>query len=667
MNFALLVPMSVWLSVAGAQPVALNQLAQTPQIPDLEAFPKVTTLQLQDCGRCDRGAVMVRIPPALRSIADPADGSDLLLLDAQGSPVPFAVARGEAAYNRLPLQTRSQSPNVFTVQSPSLAIDGLDVGLSGAAAVARVTVHELDTGRQLVKPTMLWTHEIGSQRSVHFAPTRARLRVELEWFGRAPKRRPVLIGLQKVPPSLQADRLNAPVVHRRVSEDGFVDYTVQMDHPMPINAVDLAAADAAVISRRVTVHTPAGPGQAHRELGDGQIRRVRIGDATLDATRVQLLKPPPADRFVIRVASEGQAALELPEVALELEGASIWFQPTGPGPYTLLGGAPAQTRPPSELQLALSELVRLPTTRVQIGAVEPHGAYQHPVLRSGLAEPGRPLPSPTDFRWTAPVDGATGMVRIPLSPAVQTAAGPGGLSGLRLTDTSDTMLQIPFLLRRAAVHTTSTVDMDSVERVEDGGISRLVVPIDSAQLALGTITLSTPAAAFRRQITVLRAAGKQLLPLRSVSWNGADRPGHLGIAIDEVIGDHLIIEIDNGDDPPLPVDGLELTRPGWELVAVLPDAGAVLHGGDPRRSEADFDLQLYQDSLTEAAVEEATVGPLVEHAPAPLALIDRASLLAGLAMLVAGLAALTVRLVRVVPAPAPDTGEDGSQEETPSA
>lgn len=655
----LLLPLTVWSTGAFAQPA---------ELPDVAAFPKTTSVRLVGCGDCDTGAVMVRIPPGLRSIDDPDDGSDLLLLDADGHPVPFAVARGEAPPTRRSLQVwRTDDPGVVKVDAPPLSIDGIEVSLQNSASVARMTVIDANTGRTIVGPTLIWTHEVGDHRTVHFSPTQAPLRVEFEWFGRAPRRLPGMVGLQKLPPSLVPDRLVAPVVDRRVTEDGFVDYTVQLDFPMPVHAVDLAAAEAAVISRDVTVDTPAGQGQANRRLGSGSVRRVRVGEATLDATRIGLDAPPPADRFVVRLASYGQPVLEMTEVGVELEGEAIWFQPSGPGPYTLLGGAPAQTRPPSELQLALSELVRLPTPVVQLDPVEDHGAYVHPVLRSGLSGPGRPLPSPEAFAWTATVDGAAGMVRIPLGPEVQTAAGTSGMRDLRLTEPGEPQRQIPHLLRRAAIDPTTSVDMATVERIEDGGISRLVVPVADPDLAISTLTLSTSAAAFKRRVTVLRAAGDHLLPLRSLGWTGADRPGSLGIGVDTVVGDQLIIEIDNGDDPPLPIDGLQLARPGWEMVAVVPEGGALLHGGDPRRAHADFDLQLYEDSLTEAASEEATVGPLSMRAPAPLALIDRASLMAGLAVLVAGLAALTVRLVHAVPAKAQQTGEDAEEEATPSA
>jgi|GEM_PF-2205969 len=657
-----LVPVAVWFLTAG--------LASADD-PGRIAYPKQASVRLEGCGACTDGAAAVLVPPGLRSVDDPSDGSDLLLLDAEGQPVPFAVARGAAPRQRTSLRAwRADSRDAVTVEAPPLPIDGIEVSVPGDAVVARVTIAHAETGRVIAGPTLIWTHEVGEHRQVDFPATTAPLRVQFSWLGRAPNRLPGVTGLRTVPPSLEPDRIVAPVVSRRVSEDGYVDYTVQLDAPVPVQAVDLGAVEASVVSRQVEVrNTPATDRMLGQHLGSGEVRRVRVGEATLDAMTVALNTSPPSDRFVVRVSSQGQPILDLDEVTVLLEGESLWFQPVGPGPYTLYAGAPSQTRPPSELQLALAELVRLPTALAQVTEVGDNPAFVPPVLRSGLAMPGRALPDPDAFAYNAPVTGAVGMARIPLDRAVQ-AASRKSLSDLRLTDTDGN--QIPHLVRGTVVDPTQDIDLAGVERTEDGGISRLVVPISDPDVAVATVTLHTDATAFRRTVTVLYPAADRLLPLRSVGWEGADRPGAIGIAVDQVVGDTLVVEIDNGDDPPLPVSGMSVSRPGWELVAVLPETGATLHVGDPRRAPADFDLQLYADDLTARATAEATVGPLEAQAPAPLALIDRAALLAGLVVLIGGLGGLTVRLLRSVPeadpeSPEPEPTKPDPAEETPDA
>ena len=107
-------------------------------------------------------------------------------------------------------------------------------------------------------------------------------------------------------------------------------------------------------------------------------------------------------------------------------------------------------------------------------------------------------------------------------------------------------------------------------RTEDEGISRLRVPVPEGEVPVSTVTLSTDAPTFSRRVTLLRAAGQVLDPMRSLRWVGSDRPGAITVEVDRIVGDELVVELDNGDDPPLPVDEIALTWPAWELLAVLP-------------------------------------------------------------------------------------------------
>ena len=125
-----------------------------------------------------------------------------------------------------------------------------------------------------------------------------------------------------------------------------VTYTVQLDTPLPVRAVDMGSAEATVVSRTVRVSEPkAGEYQPEVLIGAAKIKRVRLGGATLDSMRVPLEDPPSSDRFDVQIASEGQPILDIPTVDVLLDGTEVWFEPTGPGPYTLYGGAPPLTRP----------------------------------------------------------------------------------------------------------------------------------------------------------------------------------------------------------------------------------------------------------------------------------------------------------------------------------
>lgn len=310
----------------------------------------------------------------------------------------------------------------------------------------------------------------------------------------------------------------------------------------------------------------------------------------------------------------------------------------------LLGGAPAGTTPPADLQAALPEMARLAPDRLAVEAVGQNPDWLAPEVRAGLGEPGLELDL-TGLSWQAAVQGS-GLSRIAL-PAHVLAHSQADLVDLRLV-TPDGR-QIPYLLRRLPTERPS--DPVTMVREEVRGRSMIKVTVPDPDIPVSTVTLFTDAPTFSRQVSFFRAAGQVLDPLRSANWIGEDRPARLSLDIDRVVGQTLVVQIDNGDDPPLPLSGLSLSWPAWELIAVLPDSGARLVYGDPRRGPPDYDLTLLHRELLPRAKAEATLSAPTALTPPPRSAFDKVMLLGGIAVLVGGMLALTVQLVRSVPAP----------------
>jgi hypothetical protein len=280
------------------------------------------------------------------------------------------------------------------------------------------------------------------------------------------------------------------------------------------------------------------------------------------------------------------------------------------------------------------------------GAVTVNPAYQPPEVRAGLASPSTPIDL-SDFTAVRAVSGE-GLVRIPLDEAVLKEAR-SALGDLRLIDPEGR--QIPFLLERRAVD--ARWDDLPVEREEKGDVTFLKVEVPHQEIPVASITLTTDATLFQRRVTAWRARGATLEPLRSYEWVGEDRPGALTLELSKLVGETLLISIDNGDDPPLPV---EIESVGWaqhELIARLPPGGARLVYGSPTVAAPCYDLALLGSDLQRRATAEATLGTPETLKPLPVSMWDRLALGAGLGALVMGLIWLTIRLVHTVEAPPP--------------
>jgi hypothetical protein len=167
---------------------------------------------------------------------------------------------------------------------------------------------------------------------------------------------------------------------------------------------------------------------------------------------------------------------------------------------------------------------------------------------------------------------------------------------------------------------------------------------------------------FERTVTVLRDAGRTTESLRQVTWSGRERGDTLAIGVGEEVGDTLLLRIDNGDNPPLPIESIRVTSPRVEVRARIPDGGARLVYGAPGEQAPDYDLSLLQDEVSRMPVADATLGPEASLAPPEIGLVDRALTLFGVAVLALGLLGMLVQVLRGVPAASgPVAGPPGAK------
>jgi hypothetical protein len=408
---------------------------------------------------------------------------------------------------------------------------------------------------------------------------------------------------------------------------------------MPIERIGLTVEDG-LFERRIGIIRDGNTSEL------GTVRRMRIGGAAVEHVEVSVGGILYSDRLEVVVDAHGNAPLTITEVSVTMEGVDMLVVDPQGGPFYLYGGAPPQDATPSDLAFAVPDLFRAAAGVAVPGAVTVNPAYQPPEVRAGLASPSTPIDL-SDFTAVRAVSGE-GLVRIPLDEAVLKEAR-SALGDLRLIDPEGR--QIPFLLERRAVD--ARWDDLPVEREEKGDVTFLKVEVPHQEIPVASITLTTDATLFQRRVTAWRARGATLEPLRSYEWVGEDRPGALTLELSKLVGETLLISIDNGDDPPLPV---EIESVGWaqhELIARLPPGGARLVYGSPTVAAPCYDLALLGSDLQRRATAEATLGTPETLKPLPVSMWDRLALGAGLGALVMGLIWLTIRLVHTVEAPPP--------------
>ncbi|MFT5684755.1 MAG: hypothetical protein ACI8RZ_005699 [Myxococcota bacterium] len=597
----------------------------------LDRYPRMAPVSLSD----GAGVWRVDVPPLLRSPEDPEDGTDLLLIDAAGEPVEIAMARGRGSAESVTVRVAMRpSPDTLDVRL-SDPIDRLEVQLESSAAAATVTVFQ-QTGSGWVPvsaPTLIWEHSQGQQRMVELlGTTSGELRIQLTHHHRRASVR--IKGWRDPSPAVQPDSLTLPVVDRQLGEDGLARYIVELPAPMPIERISLTVEET-LFDRQVGIMQDG----YNRDLGT--IRRLRIGGASVEHLDVPMDGTWHGDRLELTVESHGAAPLNVTAVTVWMEGLELLLVDPEGGPFSLYGGADPQDPLPSDLNFAVPELFREAQGVALTGSVIDNPAYLPPEVRSGLAAPSTIIDL-RDYSTMRTVDGI-GLVRIPLDEGVLVGAQQD-LSDLRLVDGEGR--QIPYLHERRAVDARwSGLE---VVREEDGSTTRLKVTLPEPEIPISSITLSTEATLFSRRVTAWRARGIALEPLRSYEWGGADRPGTLTLELSALIGETLVITIENDDDPPMPVTVSAVGWPRHELIAVLPDGGARLVYGNPGVDSPAYDLSLLSSDLRRRATGTAILGAEETLKPPPASMWDRLALGSGLGAVVLGLLWLTMRLVRAV-------------------
>jgi hypothetical protein len=537
----------------------------------------------------EAGVVRVGVPPALRSTSDPNDGSDLQLVDATGRVIPVAVVRGDTPGESVwgvrgtPDGTNElewwPGAGDWQIEVRYRPIDALNVVLPTIPGAARVTIEEQSpTGWVPVAEQLVWRLADTSSSAIPMPPRTGRFRALIDPLGAELTGELRFDGVRGAT-ALAEERIELPVTATLVMENGWVRYDVPLPRPLPVRHVELAPTEP-LFDRQASAGPPPyrdAPDQVapeHTPWNTRQIQRLNLGGARLESVRVPV-EGQVGELLCIWVEASGRPPLEIPTVTVVLPRVELLVQDAGPGPFTLLAGAPMGTNWASDLQMAAAELDRLASSSVEPGPAQPNPAYVTPEDRGGLLEPSAVLdPGKFSVRW--PILGPPGLVRVALPTEVLTTARPD-LGDLRVVD--DQNRQLPYLLRTDGVqHDLGALPM---KRTERGRTSVIELTLPTSNLLIGTVTLTTSAPLFERQIRVSQPDRGKLVPLRAFTWTGGDRPAKVTLDVNHRLGDTLVVEIENGDDPPLPIETVSASWPGWEVVTRSPGVAYLWAGIRP--------------------------------------------------------------------------------------
>lgn len=628
---------------------------------DIDRYPRQAPVTLPPSG-----VVRIHVPPELRSPADPSDASDLLLVDGAGEVVPIvrlaSTLQGEHVPTGIDFRvTPTLDRDVWRIEVRDRPVDGITVDWAGSDAVAaRAVVERLDGGSWTsIGSELVWRTATGEHTTVLLdEPTLGTLRLSLQRPDSA-RRVPRVAGVRFPSRRIAPDEVTVPVEGWRLQENGWARYELFLPQAWPVQRVVLHPEEplferqAGLLPSLEHAMPGALPSWEPTPSPSVTVRRVHLDGTRIEQTTLHHMGDP-TDRVAVLIDATDRPPLTLPEVTVQMAGVHLLVQDPGPGPHVLYGGGPRGTSPTYDLSAAAPELARMATEVLEAGPAAENPDFVPPEVRARLVDPGVEV-SLRRQKWVHEVSGPAGLVRVPI-PVDVLARARADLADLRLVDAEDR--QIPYVLRERVPD--APADDLAFTRTERGATSILEVTLPKPGVPVSTVSLTTLAPIFDRTITVARSRGGRLEPLRTVRWHGESRPNRLTLDVGQVVDDTLVVKVENGDDPPLPIEAVEVTWPRWELWATLPDGGARLVYGNASLGAPEYDLRLLNDEIGRRIAQVADVGEAASLAPPPLSMRDRLLVLVGLGALALTLLGLVVRLLRAVPVrpePEPEPSE----------
>lgn len=162
-------------------------------------------------------------------------------------------------------------------------------------------------------------------------------------------------------------------------------------------------------------------------------------------------------------------------------------------------------------------------------------------------------------------------------------------------------------------------DVTVTKTEELPGRTRLHLTLKTPHAWLGTLRLQTADPVFSRKVTIRSAGvspdvtGSRLadgtvfrLQADDLNASSLDLPVHR-----QALGGQLVLDIENGDSPPLKIEGVEATRyPAHLLFSAQDSGGWKLYSGNPLTLAPYYDLSALSSRLQSAQTNTAAIGEL---------------------------------------------------------
>ncbi len=382
--------------------------------------------------------------------------------------------------------------------------------------------------------------------------------------------------------------------------------------------IEIEAGDP-LFTRAVTLAAPAVFDQGVQEetLTAGTILRFGgNGQPEVVQRAVAVERTTPSRELVLRIRNGDSPPLGIVAVHAWRRPVTLVFFARAPGLYRLFLGNPMCAAPRYDIAGLSDQLraERAPVFQTAPGPLTDHADYQPPEALPGLSFVGAPLDVSA---WTCrkPVQvGTAGVQTLELDLEVLSKA-QRGLEDVRLMRDGR---QVPFLIEHTSITRAVRTDVSSEQDPKRPAVTRWTLKLPRTNLPLDRLVCSSTTPLFERRVRAfeeeLDSQGtRRTRELGSASWSRT--PERVVRLLEMTLSqtphtDTLLLETDNGDNPPIQLGEFRLYYPVTRLVfkAAAGDA-PMLYYGNPKVTAPNYDLRLVGRQLLASPKAPAIAGP----------------------------------------------------------
>jgi Protein of unknown function (DUF3999) len=381
-------------------------------------------------------------------------------------------------------------------------------------------------------------------------------------------------------------------------------------------ALNLGAANLSVASvhletaeplfmRQVSVAVPKMSEDSIREetIGHGTVYRVAVEGQALSENLSVPLDTLVGSREMFLLLKNGDSRpIQISAVRVERRLVYLVFLARQPGAYHLLTGNPICDAPRYDLAALGMNLKSVAVSSIKIPPPSNNPDFRAPEVLPGLEVTGAAL-DVSQWKFRKPVKISNGGAQ-QIEPDLDVLAhAQADFADLRVLRGGN---QVPYIIQRTSISRALTPSATATSDPKNPKLSRWTIKLPKSGLPIARLTCVARTPLFERSMSLYEEptderGGKYRHPFGGAIWTQTPerKSKEFELTLDSRLdSDTLILETDNGDNPPIELEKFTAFYPATRvLFKAKPDDGLFLYYGNPSVSAPSYDLSLVAEQL----------------------------------------------------------------------